>query len=355
MRIVKRDRKNQEMRLIIDNLNDLWYLYNLIEPEDLVFGVTFRRDEKPNDKLRPDKAEKKRVRLGMRVQTVEFHEFSDRLRVHGLIESVSKGDISLRAHHTLNFVAGDNITIIKESEWAEHQLDQLQEAVKATKTPIITFLAIEDDNATLAVLFQYGVQHNSTIPAHVSGKQYSGLKSSKDEQKQFFSEILTQLENTKGEDSPLIIIGPGFTKSEFQKFGEENAPELFKNCKTYNTGQAGMTGIQETLRGDLLKNVIKDLRLVTETEQVERFFDEIAKDGLFVYGPAEVEDALNRGAVETLLITDILVRLKKADDILALAKATGCKPMIISTVHEAGKKLDGIGGIGGILRYKLHN
>ncbi|MCK5559253.1 MAG: mRNA surveillance protein pelota [Thermoplasmata archaeon] len=353
MRILKQDLKKGEIKLLVDNLNDLWYLYNLIQEDDLVFGITFRRDEKQSDKLRPDGAEKKKIRLGLRVNNVEFHEFSDRLRVHGVIESFSKGDISLGSHHTLNFVTGDNLTIVKEPGWAVHQLDQLQEAVKATKIPVITLLALEDDNATLAVLYQYGVQHVATIPAHISGKQYESSKSAKNEKSQYFGEILSQLKQLKREESPLVIIGPGFTKNELMKFAEDKEPGLVKNCKVYNTGQAGMTGIQEVLKSSIIKNVIQDLRVVHETEQVERLFGEISKNGLFVYGPNEVEDALKRGAVETLLLTDIVVRTKQADVILELARATGSKPMIISTVHEAGKKLDGIGGIGGILRYKL--
>jgi protein pelota len=353
MRILKKDPKGFELKLYIDNLNDLWYLFNLIDVDDLVFGLTYRRDERSDDKIRPERAEKKKVRIGVRVNKVEFHEFSDRLRVHGLIESSSKSDIGLGAHHTLNFIAGNDISIIKETGWADHQRDQVQEAVKSTKIPIITILAIEDDNATIAVLYQYGIQNIATIPAHVSGKQYESSKSSKDEKKLFFTEVLSQLSNTVKEGSPLIIIGPGFTKNEFEVFGKDNAPKLFEKVNIYNTGQAGMTGVHEALKGNALKNVIQDQRVVQETEVVERLFNEISKDGLFIYGPSEVEDALNRGAVEILILTDLVVRTKQADHILELAKATGCKPMIISTVHEAGKKMDGIGGIGGILRYKL--
>jgi protein pelota len=353
LRILKKDPKGLELKLYIDNLNDLWYLYNLIEVDDLVFGLTYRRDERNNDKIRPERAEKKKVRLGVRVNKIEFHEFSDRLRVNGLIESSTKNDISLGAHHTLNFTCGTDISIVKESGWADHQLDQVNEAVKSTKIPIITILAIEDDNATIAVLYQYGIQNVANIPAHISGKQYESTKSSKDEKVQFFNEVLSQLRNTMVQQSPLIIIGPGFTKNEFEVYGKDKAPELFGNVNVYTTGQAGMTGVHEALKGNALKNAIQDLRVVQESEMVERLFSEISKNGRFVYGPVEVENALNRGAVETLLLTDIVVRTKRADHILELAKATGCKPMIVSTVHEAGKKLDGLGGIGGILRYKL--
>ena len=62
---------------------------------------------------------------------------------------------------------------------------------------------------------------------------------------------------------------------------------------------------------------------------------------------------MDAGAIETLLVTDKLVRTKKADGLLEKAKKTKSKFIIISTVHEAGKKLEGLGGVGALLRYKI--
>jgi stalled ribosome rescue protein Dom34 len=66
----------------------------------------------------------------------------------------------------------------------------------------------------------------------------------------------------------------------------------------------------------------------------------------------EVEDALNRGAADHLLISDVLVRTKKGEYLLNLARNTHCEFMIINTMHEAGKKFDGIGGVAALLRFK---
>ena len=89
------------------------------------------------------------------------------------------------------------------------------------------------------------------------------------------------------------------------------------------------------------------------TKIVEKLFEEIAKNGNFAYGFDEVKNALDAGAIETLLVTDKLVRTKKADELLEKAKKTKSKFMIISTVHDSGKKLEGLGGVGALLRYKI--
>jgi stalled ribosome rescue protein Dom34 len=69
------------------------------------------------------------------------------------------------------------------------------------------------------------------------------------------------------------------------------------------------------------------------------------------YGAAEVEDALSRGAAEKLLVSDVLVRSKNGEQLLDLARKTHCDFMIINTMHEAGKKFEGIGGVAALLRF----
>jgi protein pelota len=81
---------------------------------------------------------------------------------------------------------------------------------------------------------------------------------------------------------------------------------------------------------------------------------EIAKCGLAEYGAAEVKKLLDAGAVVRLLITDELVRNGEAEALLEAAKRTNADYAIVSTSHEAGKKLKGMGGVGALLRFKLN-
>jgi protein pelota len=85
MKIVFKDLKHSEIKVIPENLDDIWYLYNIISKGDLVRAVTFRTDEQKDDKIRTKKSSKKRMKLGIRVSEIKFHEFSDRLRIHGTI------------------------------------------------------------------------------------------------------------------------------------------------------------------------------------------------------------------------------------------------------------------------------
>jgi len=341
MRVLHQDRKNNEIKLLMENLDDLWHMYNIVEKNDIVFALTHRKVEKKTDKIRPEKVERKKMRLGIRVTDVEFHEFSDRLRIHGVIEN----GVDVGSYHTLNLTVGDNVSILKE--WKEHHLNRIKEAVEETKRPTLTFLSIDYDEATFALLRQYGVENIGAITSHISGKQY---KTDKNEKNNFYSKVLTTLEQIK--KGPVIILGPGFAKEEFYSFAKEKKLELLKDSAVMSTGDAGMNGIHEVLKKGVVK-VVVDARVAVETKIVESLFEEIAKNGNFAYGFDEVENALDAGAIETLLVTDKLDKTKNADGLLEKAKKTKSKFMIISTFHEAGKKLEGLGGVGALLRYKI--
>jgi len=136
MKVIFKDLKHGEIKLVPENLDDIWHLYNIIDENDLVRAVTFRTDEQKDDKIRSKKSEKKRMKLGIRVSEVKFHEFSDRLRIHGTIE---EGPQDLGSFHTLNITSDkmNSFSIVKE-QWKDHQLQRIDEAVRLRNESIIT-------------------------------------------------------------------------------------------------------------------------------------------------------------------------------------------------------------------------
>ena len=130
-------------------------------------------------------------------------------------------------------------------------------------------------------------------------------------------------------------------------------PDLFVNSRTHSTSHSGMNGIHEAIRLGIVDQITKENRVSKETQIIEKVFEEIKKDGLIIYGLSEVEDALNKGAVEKLVISDILIRSENGERLLQLAKEIHSDFIIINTMHEAGKKFEGIGGIAALLRYRI--
>src|SRR5207245_1612108 len=280
MRVLHRDPKTGEIKVRVENADDLWHLHNLVLPGDLVRASTYRREEVKTDKVRPERGEKVRVTLTIRVESVEFQAFSDRLRITGVIV---EGPQDLGRHHTLNVAVDDVLSVIKT--WRSHELRRIDEAVAAAQKPLVAFLSLDDEEALVAQLRQYGVHELATIHAPGHGKMFP----SGDARSVFFDDILTKLR---------------------------------------------MTPIGEALL-------------------VERRLEAMATDKPCAYGPAEVGEAVDAGAVETLLVSDAVVRDPGVEEMMRAAESARGTVVLISRHHEAGQKLEALGGIAALLRFPI--
>ena len=344
MRVIHRDLHHGEIRLQIQNLDDLWHLDNLVQPGDLVRAMTARRGEENGDKLRPERMDKTKMLLGIRVEKVEFHEFADYLRISGVIE---EGPQDHGAHHTLNLTLMDDLTVVKD--WRESELRRVEEAVAAAQKPLVSFLSLDDDEATIAQLRQYGLKELATIRAPSHGKMFPTA----DGKETYFTEILEKLRQSQLAET-LIILGPGFARDEFIKFLKPKDPAIALKTRGYGTSHAGMQGVNEAMKSGLGAKIFEETRVGQETKLVERLLEEIGKDGLYSYGPAEVEDAIASGAVATLLVLEDRIRNRDTEELLRRVERQNGKVVVISGHHEAGKKLEALGGIGALLRFKVN-
>lgn len=343
MKILKQDRKTGEIKLLMQTPDDLWHLHNLVEAGDLVFGTSFRREERIRDKLRPERMGKKRMRIGLRVEKTEFHEFTDRLRIHGLIEQAPQ---DLGEHHTFNLKIRDTLSIVKE--WKDHHMTRLNDAVKATHEPVITFVAIDDESALLAQLHHYGIEEIAEIRSSGMGKMYP----TKGGREAYFDEVLAKLKSMELGDA-LIVLGPGFEKETMSERIRDKLPDLARKLNMFPTSHSGMLGIQEGLKGGMASEILEKSRVGMETKLVEQLLSEISKEGKYAYGPEEVKNATGRGAVETLLVTNEMIRNREIEAVLKDVENAQGKVVIVSSEHEAGRKLTSLGGLGALLRYKI--
>ncbi|MEM4142437.1 MAG: mRNA surveillance protein pelota, partial [Thermoplasmata archaeon] len=115
------------IKLRITNMDDLWLLSNFIEKGDIVIGNTFRKIEERSDQIRSKKEERIKIRVGIKVEDIEFQEFTDRLRIKGKI--VQGPEEFLGHYQSLNFSSGDSMEIVK-NEWSKTLLDELKKSEK---------------------------------------------------------------------------------------------------------------------------------------------------------------------------------------------------------------------------------
>lgn len=341
MRIREKDLKNGNIRILLETDEDVWHLYNVLEINDLVTASTTRREEKSADKLRAERSEKKRMTLGIRTEKIEFSEEDIRLRVLGTIET---GPQDVGQHHTLIFEIGDDLLITK-SKWRESQIERLERAVRDSRQPRILFVSLDQDEATIAVLRQFGLKEIASIRSMRPGKQYSeGPRTDK-----YHEEIISKIIPLVSENMPIVLLGPGFEKESLAESMKEKG---FKGIHVHHTGQSGMTGVNELIKTGVGAKILRESSVGVEMEAVEKLMSEIGKDGLATYGPKEIADAVNSGAAETLLVLDSKLREEDLDNLIRAAESQNGNVIIVSSQHDSGKELAALGGIGVILRYK---
>ncbi len=353
MKLIYSDFKKREVKIKVENLDDLWYLNQIIEKNDIVKGKTLRKIKIGKEEQRKQKTVKKPVFLLIQVEKVEFSKTSNMLRISGLVKEGPE-DVPLGSYHTFNIEENSIITIIKQ-KWLKFQIDKLKEASKETTAKIL--ICVHDrEEAYFALMKKYGYQLLTNIKGTVPKKaDIKKIEST------FYKEIIKQLEeyDKRYNLSKIIIASPAFWKEELMK---ELKDEAFKAKIILATcSSVGENAINEVLKRPETENALKQDRIAKEFKYVEELFAEISKNNLASYVLKETKNMAIACAVKTLLITDSFIQQKRIEnkyeeieEIMKTVDTTKGNILIISSEHEAGKKLDGLGGIAAILRFKIN-
>ncbi len=349
MKVNKEDLRGDygEISLTPESLDDLWHLKYIVEPGDKVFSMTYRAVDSVADKIRPDKVEKRLVRLGVQVETVEFHKFSNRLRVKGTILS----DIDTGAYHTLNIEPYTELSVIKH--WKSDQIERLREAIAAANRPEVEIVTIEEGEAVIGYLRQYGIEEVSRVRQSSSGK-----REGTDARSEFFGEVARQLKYADKVQT-FVVAGPGFIKDDFVKFLKNNYSEIAQKVVVEDISSIGTSGFQEVLRRGAIQRVAEETRITREAQLIEALLAGIAKEGKVTYGYSAVKKAIDYGAVETLMIADEVLRGYRekgqvgVEKLMREVEHSRGRVVIFSTEFEPGQRLEKLGGIAAILRFPV--
>jgi protein pelota len=358
MKIIEKNLRQCFVKVVPDSPDDLWHLFNVIYKGDEVYAYSSRAIKTDTETSRPKSAERVSAFMGVKVESVAWDKFLGKLRIHGLIchapEIIPEG-----AHHTLSIALNQPMTIVKE-EWPKHLLDRLQRASETEKSMLI--VSIDDEGFAIAETKQYGYENRVEQRVRLPGKQEADKRV--EATKGYFRLAVKSLQQFwVPNHNPIVIIGAGFVKNDFVKFLNEEAPEMSKavaDVKSVNNG--GTAGIDEALRSGVLLKAAHQLRVVNETETMEEVMKRLGKgEGTVTYGLDAVKNAANIRSIEKLVIADTTLRDANEQQRLDLeqlmhdVEKRNAVVTVISTEHEAGAKLLGLGGIAALLRFRLYN
>ncbi|MBU2589749.1 MAG: mRNA surveillance protein pelota [Nanoarchaeota archaeon] len=354
MKVIFKNFKAGELKVKIDSQDDLWSLSQIIEPTDMVSGKTLRKIKKGDSEAKTTIV-KKPVTLSLEVEKIDFHPYSANLRVSGIVKEGPE-DVPHGSHHTFDVEEGTIIKITK-NHWYKYQIDKVEEAIKQKDIGILICI-MDREEAGFALLKQYGYEWLSSFKGDVNKK---GLEDKKEPT--FYADISKQIDEyvKRYKIEQVIVASPAFWKEDLMKVLKKKYSNLIKKITLATCCETGRDGITEVLKRDEVKTVLQQQRMAKEIELVDRLLSEISKDELAVYGFAQVRMAAETGAVDTLLVTDNLIKyyrqkniFAELDSVMKIVDKSKGKIVIVSSEHDGGKELDGLGGIGAILRYKIN-
>lgn len=201
-----------------------------------------------------------------------------------------------------------------------------------------------DESEADFYLLKERYKHLLHLDSEVSGKRYD-TKKAEEKQKEYFNKILEILKSKQV--NKIIIAGPAFAKDNILKLVKEREKQLLEKIIIDSTFQAGDSGLQELLKKGLIEKLTKISRVTEETKAVESVLEAIASSGKAVYRLEKVKEAIESGIVSLLLVSD--KKIREFEEVLDLADKMKVRIMVVSSQHDAGEKLLGLGGIAVLL------
>ncbi|KAJ9499470.1 Translation factor pelota [Exophiala xenobiotica] len=395
MRLVKRhidDNGGGSVTLCPEEPEDMWHAYNLIRPTDLLTASAIRRVTTESSSTGSTSSQRVHTNLTIRVKTLDFDPQAGQLHVSGQIARENRFT-KIGQFHTLDLELNRNFTLEKEVEgphsgegWDSVARTQLEEAIDPTKGTEAVAVVMQEGLANICFITQYQTVLRQRVELSVPRKR-TGAGRSADHDKgleRFFSTLLDtlmrQLEGLmEGKDSsmnfPILLASPGFTAPGFLRHINETAvtkgdkllQDLVKRKAfiVIHSSSGHLHSLNEVLKSSAVLASLKDTKYARETALMDDFFALLRKDdGRAWYGPREVETAVDKGAVGrgggVLLISNALFRSQDVGTrrrwvrlVDRVRQVEGGEVRVLSSDHESGRRLEGLGGIAAILTFPI--
>jgi protein pelota len=350
--IVKQSDLSANALLVIpEDSDDLFTLRRVVAAGDYVIADTTRVIKQDSDYSRPDRGERIKVKLTIRVDRIELDSSVDRLRISGTITHTSNELVSKGVHHALSVQAGDLITIEKHRKWQDIELKLLNKSGDGS-----TFILIAIDTQEAAIAKVTGT-HVKVIPNIYSGQQGKRYPSKNTSLDAFFAETAKTVSTILGEKDKIIIFGPGETRRRFYNTLDKNGLPKDHAQVVDGVDVAGEDGIFVFLRSTAMKDVMSASKLGLVSLMLDQVMLMVNRgENKFAIGLKDISEAANLRAIETIIFSDSVFKNVDEQTIVKLLNSVesyGAKTFAVDSSTDIGLRVSSLGGMVAILRYAM--
>ncbi|EGE00204.1 translation factor pelota [Trichophyton tonsurans CBS 112818] len=188
------------------------------------------------------------------------------------------------------------------------------------------------------------------------------------------SSLVTPASGSDTSAKPILLASPGFTAAGFQKHVQSVAntttpslKPLLQSLIVVHSSSGHIHSLNEVLQSPAVQTRLSNTKYARETALMDTFYTHLRKDtNKATYGPSEVESAVDQGAVGrgggVLLISNRLFRAPNVRErqrwvslVDRVRDIEGGEVRVLSSDHESGRRLDGLGGVAAILTFPIED
>ncbi|MEM4369652.1 MAG: mRNA surveillance protein Pelota, partial [Desulfurococcaceae archaeon] len=166
MKVLEKNTRENSITIQLETTDDLWALFNIVKEGDIVYARTTREVKVGEG------SEGRRIPmvLGIRVKGVEFQQFTDKIRIKGVVVEGPEEYGVKGKHHTLTVGTGDTVKIVKE-QWSDFELHYINKfAFKRLKVMVVS---VDPEEACIGILTEQGVKYVWEYTYNLPSKAYT--------------------------------------------------------------------------------------------------------------------------------------------------------------------------------------
>jgi len=339
------ERQKGVVKLIVEEPDDLWYLYMIISQNDHCTGESEYKFNLGSGDTK-SQVVKRKVTVTISVEKSEFSRHTGQLRITGKVIGGSE-EVPRGSFHSLDITCGSKLSLYKE-HWHDYEHEKLEESLQSSGNVLIVLF--DREHALFATLRPSGHECLLTIKGDVPKK---GVDEGK--QHAFYKDIAKHIDTFLERFDPkhIVLASPGFWREYLEKELSQHARSrrIFTTTSTVDE-----SAIKEVLLRPELTQALQSQRAMRELELLEKIMASLAKDRL-AYGIADVRNAVHDGNLSEIAVTETLIVKKREEEtfeeleaLMRSAQNVGARVHLLAS-EETIRTIDGLGGIVGIKRW----
>lgn len=370
MKLVHRDVVPQgpgSVKLIPEEADDLWHVYNLVAKGDRLSAVTVRKVQRESSSGERD-VERVKLKLEIEVEAIDYDNVGAVLRIRGK-NVVENEHVKIGAFHTLE-IDVQRPFVLRKDVWDSMALDTLKQACDPGASADLAVILMQEGLANLLLVGKSVTTTSARIETSIPRKRGPAIAGYEKALNKFFENVLQAVLRHCDFSIVrcLVIASPGFTKDQFYsrlllEAERRELRSIIENKSRIVLAHASSGykhSLGEVLDAPNVMSLIKDTKAAQEVKALKDFHEMMSNDPTRAcYGPKHVEVANEQLAIQTLLITDELFRnadiltRRKYVELIESVKNTGGTAHIFSSMHVSGEQLAQLSGIAAVLRFPM--